>query len=166
MNVDLILSTFNEHGVDYILIGGMNFFIVHQPVTTFDVDFWIADAELNHQAVHRALSALDTEVSFSPKGDDWRPVVTLPSPTWLTRMGVFCLTSPHGAIDVFRFVPGLENGYEALKQSCPVRETNSGIKFRSLSDELMIRCQLALPEPQRKLDRLRYLGYRETKGKP
>jgi len=162
MNVDLILSTFNRSDADYILIGGMNFFIVHQPLATFDVDFWIADSAANHAAVHRALSSLEAEVSFSPKGDDWSPVVNIPSPTWLTRLGVFCLNSPHGAIDVFRFVPGLESGYEALRPRCPIRETRSGVKFRSLSDDLMIRCQLALPEPQRKLDRLRYLGYCET----
>jgi hypothetical protein len=28
MNVDLILSTFNRHAADYLLIGGMNFFMV------------------------------------------------------------------------------------------------------------------------------------------
>ena len=43
MNVDLILSTFNRHQADCILIAGMNFFIIHEPVTTFPVDLWIAD---------------------------------------------------------------------------------------------------------------------------
>lgn len=158
MNVDLVLGKFNESRADYILIGGMNFFIVHQPVATLDIDFWIADSEMNHAAVHAALSALEAEVSFSPKGDDWRPVSSLESPSWIAREGVHCLNSPHAAIDIFRAVPGLEEGFDALKPRCPIRTTRAGVKFRSLSDDLMVRCQLALPETQRKLDRLRFFG--------
>ena len=163
MNVDLILSVFNKHRADCILIGGMNFFIVHQPVTTFDVDLWIEDAETNLHAVHAALSELGAEVSFSRKGDDWQAVSGLGAPGWLRRAPVFCLNSLHGAVDIFRFVPGLEEGYPALRPLCPVRATAAGVTFRSLSDELMIRCQLALPEQERKHDRLQALGYKPDK---
>ena len=160
MNVDLILSTFNEQGVDYVLIGGMNFFLVYQPVSTFDVDLWVGDDENNLQAVHAALTKLDAEVSFDPKGERWQAISGLTDWKWLRRAPLFCLNSPHGAMDVFRFVRGLEAGYGALNGSCPMRQTPSGISFRSLSDELMIQCQLALSEPERKQDRLRALGYR------
>jgi len=161
MNVDLILSTFNEAGADYILIGGMNFFLVHQPVTTFDVDLWVADNDGNLRAVHNALAKLNAEVSFDPCGDDWRSVSGLAGWEWLRRAPLFCLNSPHGAIDVFRHVRGLEAGYQALRDACPMHATPSGIPFRSLPDDLMIRCQLALGESERKHDRLRALGYRE-----
>lgn len=160
MNVDLILSTFNERGADYILIGGMNFLLHHEPVTTFDVDRWGADTDMNLAAVHAALGALQAEVSFSPKGDDWRPVSSLGLPVWLRRAPLFCRVSPHGAIAVFRTVKGLEVGYEACRPQCPRRQTPTGVPYRSLSDELMIRCQLALPEAEQKKDRLRKLGYR------
>lgn len=160
MNVDLILSTFNEQGTDYVLIGGMNFFLVHEPVSTFDVDLWVADEEANLRAVHLALSKLSAEVSFDPKGESWRLISQLPDWTWLRRAPLFCLNSPHGAIDVFRHVRGLEAGYDALRSSCPPRQTPSGVPFRSLSDALMIECQLALGESERKRDRLRALGYR------
>jgi hypothetical protein len=53
-------------------------------------------------------------------------------------------------------------GFEALRPRCPMRQTLSGVPFCSLSDDLMIRCRLALPEPERKLDRLRALGYGRT----
>ena len=162
MNVDRILSTFNRHQADYILIGGMNFFLVHEPVTTFDVDLWIGETAANHQAVHAALVELQAEVSLSPKGDDWRRLLPEESPSWLARQSVHCLFTPHGPLDVFRQVAGLEEGYAALHGQCPLRQTPSGVPFRSLSDELMIRCQLALPENLRKLDRLRSLGYGTT----
>jgi hypothetical protein len=160
MNVDLVLATFNSQSADYILIGGMNFFIIHQPVTTFDIDLWVADTDANLEAVHAALVKLEAEVSFSPKGDDWRLVSGLGSGGWLRRAAVFCLNSPHAPIDVFRAVPGLEEGFAALQPRCPMRQTPSGVPFRSLSDELMIQCQLGLPESERKNDRLRALGYR------
>jgi len=77
----------------------------------------------------------------------------------LRRAPLFCLNSPYGAIDVFRRVCGLEPGYEVLRNSCPLRATPSGVPFRSLSDALMIECQLALAPSERKQDRLRALGY-------
>lgn len=159
MNVDAILAAFNGHGADYILIGGMNFFLAHQPVTTFDVDLWIADSEANRRATHGALVELRAEVSWSSKGDDWRRLTNDDPADWLVRQSVHCLFSPHGPVDIFRHVPGLEVGYAVLRGECPIRKTPSGIPFRSLSDELMILCQLALPEPLRKLDRIRSLGY-------
>lgn len=159
MNVDLILSTLNRHGADYVLIGGMNFFLVHQPVVTFDVDIWIADLPANHQAVHAALVELQAEVSFSPHGEDWRPLRVEEPPDWLIRRPLHCLYTPHGPVDVFREVAGLEAGYAVLREQCPLRQTPTGVPFRSLSDALMIQCQLALPEGLRKLDRLRALGY-------
>lgn len=161
MNVDLILSTFNEEGADYILIGGMNFFLVHEPVSTLDVDLWVADEDTNLRAVHAALGKLSAEVSFDPKGEQWQLIAQLSDWRWLRRAPLFCLNSPNGSIDVFRHVRGLEAGYESLRDSCPLCRTPSGISFRSLSDTLMIQCQLALDEAERKQDRLRALGYRE-----
>ena len=163
MNVDLILSTFNEAGADYILIGGMNFYIVHAPVSTHDVDLWVADGELNLRAVHAALGKLSAEVCFDSKGENWQLVAQLADWTWLRRAPLFCLNSPHGSIDVFRFVRGLEAGYEMLRDLCPQRRTPTDVPFRSLSDALMIQCQLALSEAERKQDRLRTLGYREIR---
>jgi len=58
MDVDRILETFHKRAVDCVLIGGMNFFLVHKPVATFDVDLWIADSDPNLVKVHQALTDL------------------------------------------------------------------------------------------------------------
>jgi hypothetical protein len=47
VNVDRILQASNEAGVEYLLIGGMNFLLRHKPVRTFDVGLWIRDEEAN-----------------------------------------------------------------------------------------------------------------------
>ena len=49
MNVEHILRVMQRHQVAFILIGGMNFLLRHQPVVTFDVDFWIDDRADNRR---------------------------------------------------------------------------------------------------------------------
>ena len=146
-----ILETFSRHRADFVLIGGVNFLIRHQPVTTFDTDLWIADTEENLVRVVAALVELGAEwgesiSTFGPVPRD---------PAWLKRQSVFCLTSRAGAIDIFRSVLGLES-YAACAARA-VETTCDGVTFRALSDRDMLACQLALPESERRLDRIAYL---------
>jgi hypothetical protein len=74
----------------------------------------------------------------------------------LPRQSVHCLSSPLGAIDLFRFVQGLDD-YDECKARSEQRLTAEGVAYQSLSDRDMLRCQLALPEGLRRLDRVAYL---------
>jgi hypothetical protein len=153
MNVDFILETFERQSVDALLIGGMNFLLRHHPVLTFDIDFWVGDTEENLTRVATALRALDarwgrTEATWGPVPD---------SADWLRIQSVFCLTSPHGAIDIFRAVEGLPDQYDACAARATLEVSPGGARYRSLSDVDMLSCQLALPESLRRLDRTRYL---------
>jgi hypothetical protein len=153
MNTDAILSAFDHHEVDAILIGGMNFLLRHQPVLTFDIDFWVRDTDDNLARAAGVLRELDAEWGRNEKS--W---AALPGDhAWLRSQTVFCLTSPHGAIDIFREVRGLEGQYEACHGRSRLEMTASGIRYRSLSDEDMLACQLALPENERRLDRVAFL---------
>ena len=152
MTFDHILETFNAHRVDCILIGGVNFLLRHQPVTTFDVDLWIDDTAENRSRCERC-GALQAE--WGPTEAEWRPVAEHP-PGWLGRQAVYCLGSPHGAIDVFRAVKGLES-WAACRARAAACRTSAGSSFAALSDEDMLQCQLALPEGEQKLDRIRTL---------
>ena len=153
MNADAILESFRRHEVDAILIGGMNFLLRHQPVLTFDVDFWVKDDDENLSRVATALHDLGAE--WGKTEETWGP---LPGGhDWLRPQSVFCLTTPHGAVDIFRSVEGLDGQYEACKTRSSVERTAGGISFRSLSDQDMLACQLALPENLRRLDRTNYL---------
>jgi hypothetical protein len=152
MNPGRILSIFAQAKVNCLLIGGMNFYLRHRPVSTFDVDFWVCDDAANLQRVTTALVQLGAQ--WGATEDAWAPV---PLDTgWLTRQAVYCLTSPAGAIDIFRTVRGLAS-YEACKDRSLLSETSEGITYRSLSDADMLACQLALPEGERRLDRVAYL---------
>jgi hypothetical protein len=127
MNVDRILHEFNQAGVEYILIGGMNFL----------------------RRCDAALRVLGAE--WGPTEDAWRKIEHQPG--WLTRQSVYCLTSVSGAIDIFRAVAGLPSWDEAAARTYDGK-TAAGVAYRGLGDEDMITCQLALPEEQRRHDRV------------
>ncbi len=153
MNVDRILKTLNDGGVDYLLIGGMNFLLRHAPELTFDVDVWVRDNATNLEKVNGALQRLKAEWGTSDK--DWREV---PSDwRWLQRQACFCMTTQHGALDVFREVRGLEGRYDECRAAAIPSLTSKGVSYSALSDEHMLLCQQALPEHQRKMKRVEIL---------
>jgi len=153
MDIDRILDTLNRHGVDYILIGGVNFLLRHEPIATFDIDFWIEDSDENHARCHQAL--VDLDASWGPDDANWKEVRDLPT-NWITRQGVFCLVSRFGSIDLFRAVKGL-GSWSDSRQRATVGHTAAGAAYVGLSDGDMLQCQLALSEEERKLDRVRKL---------
>lgn len=153
MNVDHILETLNKHNVEYILLGGMNFLLRHEPILTFDIDFWINDTPENLTRCEVALTELD--VSWGATDQEWGKAGQL-NPGWLSRQIMFCTMSPHGAIDVFRAIKGL-NSWEESAGSAVKEKTAAGIEYLGLSDKDMLKCQYALEENQRKLDRIRIL---------
>jgi hypothetical protein len=153
MNVDRILETFNRGRVAYILIGGINFLLRHAPLLTYDVDLWIEDSPENLDRCEKALCDLQAEWGASEH--DWGPVANKRA-GWLRQQAVFCLTSPSGAIDVFRSVKGLE-AFAACRARAQTGRTASGVPYVGLCDEDMLKCQLALPEPERDQKRIRLL---------
>jgi hypothetical protein len=153
MNIDRILETMNRSGVAYLLFGGVNFLLRHGPVLTFDIDLWIDDTPENLVRCEKALAELQAEWGSSQA--DWQPVSRL-APGWLERQSVHCLSSPHGAIDIFRRVTGLED-WGRCQARAELRKTSAGIPYLGLSDEDMLECQLALPETDRRQDRIQAL---------
>jgi hypothetical protein len=158
MNVDRILQTMNRHRVEYLLIGGVNFLLRHGATLTYDVDLWIDDTEDNRARCEQALADLSAE--WGADDDDWGPVADKPK-GWLSRQGVFCLTSPHGSIDVFRSVAGLSSWKQARQQAIAAATQNT-TRYYGLSDADMLQSQMALPEERRNRDRIETL--RKTLG--
>jgi len=153
MNVDEMLKALNRERVDYLLIGGMNFLLRHLPELTFDVDIWVKDDEENLARVNSALGDLQAE--WGPTETEWRRV---PSGwQWLRTQSGFCLTTAHGALDVFREVRGLEGRYLECKARAIPSQTATAIPFNGLSDQDMLTCQDALPAGERKLHRIQVL---------
>jgi len=153
MNVDSILAAMNQHDVRYLLIGGMNFMLRHRPWLTYDIDFWIEDTQENRHRCELSLVHLGAE--WGSTEENWALVSELPE-DWLSKQTIYCLNSPHGAIDIMRVVKGLDDWQTCWQQGID-EKTHAGIPYRGLSDRDMLQCQLALSEAQQKVERVRLL---------
>jgi hypothetical protein len=153
MNIDYILDGFNRREVAFLLVGGMNFMLRHTPTLTFDLDLWIEDIPANLARCEQALAELDA--AWGASEADWGPVARR-APGWLGAQSVFCLTSPHGAIDIFRELRGLADWQTCRARAVPVI-TATGVQCYGLADEDMLLSQLALDPAEQKPDRIRVL---------
>ncbi len=150
MNIDRILAALNDGQVDHLLVGGVNFLLRHRPELTFDVDVWIRDTPGNRGRCEAALAALGAE--WGRDEASWGPVSRLPA-GWLDAQPVFCMTTPDGALDVFRAVKGLPD-WSACAARAVSGRTAAGVAYRGLCDADMLACQLALPPAERKEARI------------
>jgi hypothetical protein len=153
LNAGEILATMNQFGVAYLLIGGMNFMLRHAPILTFDLDLWINDTNENRAKCELALASLDAE--WGETDATWTPVAQKTA-GWLSRQGVYALHSPHGAIDIFRAVDGLEDWASSFRNAV-AETTPGGVEYYGISDADMLRCQLALETHFQKAARIQAL---------
>jgi len=153
MKVDLILETMNRYQVAFLLIGGVNFLLRHAPVLTCDIDLWIEDTEENLDRCREALAALQAQ--WGAAETDWGPVAEK-GRRWIRSQHVFCLTSPHGAIDIFRSVKGLASWSACRARALPA-STAAGVPYWGLADVDMLECQLVLREEEQNRERIRVL---------
>ncbi len=153
MNIDSIFEMFLKNEVEFLLLGGVNFMIQHEPVLTFDVDVWIRPEQSNLRRCEQALVAMEAE--WGESEGRWGPV-SKRQPDWLGRQPVYCMICKYGALDLFLEVKGLSDWYESATRAVDIK-TTAGITCRGLSDEDMLRCQEALPEREQKKDRIRAL---------
>ena len=143
----------HDRKVDYLLIGGVNFLLRHEPELTFDVDIWVADTDRNLTKLNDALR--DMEAAWGPSEREWAPVPK--KPAWLRSQSVYCLTTAYGALAVFREVRRLEGKYPTCKRAAYSARTAVGVPFTGLSDRHMLACQEALSPRERKLKRIEIL---------
>lgn len=148
-----ILRTLQAFEVEYLLIGGMNFFLAHQPVSTQDIDVLIEDSEDNRRRCELALTAMDAE--WGKSDSDWG-YVRDKAPGWLSQQEVYCLLTKFGPLDIFRSVKGVVSFKEA-KQRASVKLLDDQVSVSLLSARDLLECQLVLPEGIRRLDRVAYL---------
>lgn len=153
MNIDRILAALNDGQVDYLLIGGVNFLLRHRPELTFDVDVWVRDTPENLHRCEGVLATLDAE--WGRDEQTWGPVARMTA-GWLDAQPVYCLTTPDGALDIFRAVKGLAKWTDCAARAVSGR-TAAGVAYRGLCDADMLACQLALPPAERKEARIAVL---------
>jgi hypothetical protein len=139
-----IIAALNEHGVQYIVIGGIAATLHGCPEQTFDLDILYADTPANLARLRQALEAV---------GAQWDSPL---SEEVLQRQPVFALNTRHGDLAIFRWLPGAGDFNEAALQ---VEQVELGAhKVLVLSLDALIATKEAAADPNpRKQSALAFL---------
>jgi len=125
MDIEHILRTLNDHGVDYIVIA-----VLGEPHKPRGIGIWIEDTEANRIEVNFALQELGCQNDTGENA--WK--TTPASPEWLLQDNQHRLNCPHGILEIFRAVKGL-GSYESFKPNASIRSMQDGELYYSLSME-------------------------------
>lgn len=158
LDYERVFRVMNQRGVEFLLIGGLNYYLLHRPVSTQDIDLFINDNVENRSKCELALADLGAQ--WGRTDDDWEPV-DRKTPGWLNSQGVYCLLTTAGPVDIFRSLAGVESYVRALAD-CKELIVGTGTAVRLIGPKDLLACQLALPEQARRQDRVNHL--REVLG--
>lgn len=153
LEFERLFRVLNENQVEFILIGGMNYFLHFRPVTTQDIDIWISPTLENIARCELAMNLIEAE--WGRNDTDWGPTFEKP-PGWLQSQNVYCLLTSCGMVDIFKRVLGLapfKTCWDRAESIC----LKESIFYRSLSAKDMLACQLAIPEENRRNERVAHL---------
>lgn len=140
LDAERILRALAEHGVEYVLIGGLAVQTHGHVRTTNDADLIPAPDPANLERLAAALRSLDARV-LNP-GHEGDPIDT----QMLPRATLWQFTSRDGGIDVRRDVPGARPYSELSERALPVRLGEIEVAVVSLDD--LIHMKLASGRPQ------------------
>lgn len=154
-----ILQRFNDHRVEYVVIGGLAAVLHGAPVSTFDVDVVAPFVPENVERMHAALQGINPRFRFTPRliplHDDWRELVRFTNLNLVTDLGV---------VDVLGDLPGI--GPYASLSGRTVETDVDGIACRMLDLDTLIAAKTAAGRPKDKLAVLELLAVRKRKAAP
>jgi hypothetical protein len=139
LDAERILRALAEHGVDYVLIGGLAVQTHGHVRTTNDADLIPAPDPANLQRLATALRALDARV-LNP-GEEKTPV----DAKMLPRATIWQFASRDGGIDVMHEVPGGRPFAELRERALNVRLGDIDVPVVDLDD--LIQMKLARGRP-------------------
>lgn len=90
-----LLSTFNEHGVRYLVVGGFAVMVYSEPRYTKDLDVWVEASRENASRVFTALRDFGAPLSGLTEND-------------FVESGFYQMGRPPGRIDVLMSLDGVD----------------------------------------------------------
>ena len=153
LDYERVFRVMNQCSVEFLLIGGLNYYLLHRPVSTQDIDLFINDDVANRRRCELALEELSAQ--WGRTDDDWGPVGQK-MPGWLSYQGVYCLLTIAGPVDIFRSLAGVVSFDWALVDSKELI-VGSNTVVRLIGTKDLLACQMAIPETARRQDRVKHL---------
>jgi hypothetical protein len=133
-----VIRTLNEHGVDFIVVGGVAAVLEGAPISTFDLDVVHSRKVDNVQRLLKALTALDAHYRLQPER------LLRPEASHLLSAGHQLLTTRFGPLDLLGVI-GQSHGYEELLEQ--VNEMKAGpclpIKVLKLAKLIEVKSETA-----------------------
>lgn len=139
LDAERILRMLNEHGVDYVLIGGLAVQTHGHVRMTNDADLIPAPTPTNLERLTSALQALDARV-LNPGHEDTQ--ITAQA---LPRATIWQFTTREGGIDVMHEVPGGRTYDDLSKDALRIQLGDIEVPVVSLDD--LIQMKLARGRP-------------------
>lgn len=137
-----LLDTLSQHGVEFLIVGGLSAVIQGVPVTTLDVDVVHRRTPENVERLLEALEALSAASRLDARG-------LRPSSSHLLSPGHELLKTRYGLLDLLGELSGGLD-YEALYARCDEVEL-AGMKLRVLRLEALLEIKRATGRPKDQL---------------
>ena len=126
-----VFRTLNEHGVDYIVVGGIAALMHSSPYPTFDTDVCPETSNANLGRLSQALEAMDARI-FSDPVPEGLPFSS--DPAFLRENPILNLITRYGRVDII-LTPAGSDGYPDLKRgSVTVMIDDLAVRIASLED--------------------------------
>lgn len=154
LDAETILRTLVEHGVDFVVIGGLAVAAHGFPRATKDVDVVPTPDRENRRRLYEALAALGAEpLEFG----DFRPEeLPVPfAPEGLDEGGNWALGTRAGRVDVLQWVPGIDS-YDDLRRGAIAADVPGvgGVLFAGYEHVLAMKRAAARPQDTRDIEEL------------
>lgn len=139
-----IVEELNRAGVEYVVIGGIAATLHGCPEQTYDLDILYSPTPENRRRLLKALSAIKAE---------WeRPL----DEATLQRQPVFALNTAHGDLDIFTWVPGVDDYSSVISGAAEFQL--GGTPVKSLNLDALVAAKEAAGDPNpRKQSALAFL---------
>jgi len=131
LRVDRLLQALSEHGVDFVVIGGMAGLVHGSAYPTFDLDVAYSRDRANLERLVGALGELDVTLRGAPADLPFQLDVRT-----LENGANFTFDTPYGSFDVLADIAGMST-YENLRKEARV-EAIEGIEVRVASIDDLI----------------------------
>ena len=131
-----LLSTFNAHGVKYLIVGGYAVTFHAQPRATKDLDLFIRPDAENAKAVFAALAAFGA------------PLAGLMPADFLDRDGFFRMGHAPVMIEILPAIKGVEFDGAWERRIETVIDADTGLATFMISRDDLIAAKLAAARPQ------------------
>ncbi|MDQ3572327.1 MAG: hypothetical protein M3383_05640 [Actinomycetota bacterium] len=141
---DSLLRLLNEHGVDYVVVGGLAALAHGSSLPTFDLDVAYARDPGNLERLARVLQHLDVKLTNAPADLPFQVDAAT-----LANGSNFTFDTPHGRFDILGHTAGVSS-YDDLRQRSE-RGNVDGIEAQIASIDHMIAMKRAANRPKDQL---------------